>query len=168
MKEKKAKTEKTRTETVVLKATKSNQAQELERKQWKRMGSRNVFADNFWKRFSGYIEQRGDRLTTLGRFLGLSPAYFGAAIRNHSIIGIDVFNMILDVYPELNPEWLLTGRGLQFRGGSVGDNEQNNTLLEITEKKRLEMLKTLGKMKTLVERMEGLQTSFSATELSED
>ncbi|MDR0605685.1 MAG: hypothetical protein LBG80_15435 [Bacteroidales bacterium] len=138
------------------------QVQEQAEGQWKRLKERNAFAGGFWKRFKTHVDERGDKLSTLAKSMGLSPFIFIGGIRNQSIIGIDIFQKILEVYPELNPEWLLTGRGMQFRSLSVSKNIQAATIIKESEKKRRDTNKNLQRMKQLLQQLEEIHTRTTA------
>ncbi len=129
--------------------------------QGKRTKEREEYATTFWKRFEAYLKQRGDKLSTLARHMGLSPNYFISASGHNSVIGIDIFVKIIKSYPELSPDWLLTGEGMQFRGLSIEGNNQNNKLLENIELKRKDMLETVNEMRGLCTRMENLQSTYT-------
>lgn len=43
--------------------------------------------------------------------VGFSNGAFGSQLRNNKTIGVDKLENILLVYSEINPEWLLTGKG---------------------------------------------------------
>ena len=44
--------------------------------------------------------------------IGMSNASFGKSLKNNGAIGSDKLENILSVYPDINPDWLLTGRAL--------------------------------------------------------
>ena len=87
------------------------------------------FSSGFFRRLEQCLKIRGDKLTPLAHQLGLSGLYFVTAKRNRSVIGLDVFAMILEMYPEINPDWLVSGKWLMYRGG-VEDNTQILNLLK--------------------------------------
>ncbi|MDR0618653.1 MAG: hypothetical protein LBG17_02005 [Bacteroidales bacterium] len=94
-----------------------------------RTDDRMDFSLGFFQRLEQCLEIHNDKLTPLAHQLGLSGLYFVNAKRSRSVIGLDVFAMILDMYPEINPDWLMSGKGLMYRGG-VDDNNQILNLLK--------------------------------------
>lgn len=55
--------------------------------------------------------------------LGLGNNYIGSMIRRQGNIGSDVVEKIVRHFPEISPEWFVTGEGDMFR-----DKNENNTL----------------------------------------
>lgn len=47
--------------------------------------------------------------------VGFSNGAFGSQLRNNKTIGVDKLENILLVYSEINPEWLLTGKGSMLK-----------------------------------------------------
>ena len=47
--------------------------------------------------------------------VGFSNGAFASQLKNNRTIGVDKLENILFVYPEINPEWLLTGKGKMLK-----------------------------------------------------
>jgi repressor LexA len=58
-----------------------------------------------------YIDEKGISIAAFERSIGMSNASFGKSLKNNGAIGSDKLENILRVYPDINPEWLLTGNG---------------------------------------------------------
>lgn len=85
------------------------------------------------ERIKKYLENKGISKYRFCKELGFSKAF----LDNTSNVGSDKLDKILNHYTDINPEWLLTGRGNMLRlmdnvdDGSHKTKEQNN--IEKTE-----------------------------------
>lgn len=66
-------------------------------------------------RLSEYITHSGMTFNKLATELGLSNSYFSKMVKNNGSIGSDIIENILRAHPELNADWLITGRGGMLR-----------------------------------------------------
>ena len=66
------------------------------------------------ERMKEYIESKGVTKYKFSQITGLSNSF----LNNSSNMGTDKAEIILSHYPDLSPEWLLTGRGPMLREGS--------------------------------------------------
>lgn len=66
-------------------------------------------------RLSEYITSSGITFNKLALELGLSNSYFSKMVKNNGSIGSDIIENILRVHPNINGDWLLTGRGEMLR-----------------------------------------------------
>lgn len=62
-------------------------------------------------RLKQYIDLKKISVSAFERSIGMSNASFGKTLKQGKGIGSDKLEKILSVYTDLNPEWLLTGRG---------------------------------------------------------
>lgn len=62
-------------------------------------------------RLQEYCTKVGISLNRIAVDLGISNSYFSKMVRNSGSIGSDMLEKILLHYPDINPEWLLTGKG---------------------------------------------------------
>lgn len=62
-------------------------------------------------RLKEYIDAKGLTIASFERSVGMSNASFGKSLKNNGAIGSDKLENILSVYPDINPVWLLTGKG---------------------------------------------------------
>lgn len=65
-------------------------------------------------RLSVYITESGTTFNKLAIELGLSNSYFSKMLKKGGSIGSDIIENILRMHPDINADWLLTGRGLMF------------------------------------------------------
>lgn len=63
------------------------------------------------ERLKEYIDSKGISVSAFEKSIGMSNASFGKSLKNKGAIGTDKLENILTVYPDLSPDWLLTGRG---------------------------------------------------------
>lgn len=58
-----------------------------------------------------FIENKGISKRKFDEKISQSDGYIGKQIRNDASIGSEVLEKICNLFPELNPTWLLTGKG---------------------------------------------------------
>ena len=63
------------------------------------------------KRIKKFIDYKGISIKSFEENVGFSNGAFGSQLRNNKTIGVDKLENILSFYPEISPEWLLTGKG---------------------------------------------------------
>jgi len=63
------------------------------------------------KRIKEYIDFKCITVSAFERSIGMSNASFGKSLKNNGSIGGDKLEIILKVYPDINAEWLITGKG---------------------------------------------------------
>jgi hypothetical protein len=66
-------------------------------------------------RLEEFLSIRGDTLATLIKELKVSRGYFSTARRLATEIGSDKLVKILQLYPTLSADWLLTGSGFMLK-----------------------------------------------------
>ena len=67
------------------------------------------------QRIKEYIDLKGISISAFEKSIGMSNASFGRSLKNNGAIGTDKLENILNVYQEINPDWLLTGQGNMIR-----------------------------------------------------
>lgn len=73
------------------------------------------------KRIKEYIDLKGINIKRFEESVGFSNGAFASQLKNDKTIGVDKLENILSVYSEINPEWLLTGKGSILK---KNENEQ--------------------------------------------
>ncbi len=63
------------------------------------------------ERLKQFIDYKGISVSGFEKSIGMSNASFSKSLRNKKAIGTDKLENILKVYPEINPTWLLRGKG---------------------------------------------------------
>jgi hypothetical protein len=62
-------------------------------------------------RLKKYIDFKGISVAGFERSIGMSNASFGKSLKKGGTIGADKLDIILNIYPDLNVNWLISGRG---------------------------------------------------------
>lgn len=62
-------------------------------------------------RLYDYLAEKSLKPTTVEKEMGLSNGYLSAQRKRGADIGESMMNKIIDYFRDINPEWLLTGRG---------------------------------------------------------
>lgn len=62
-------------------------------------------------RLYDYLAEKSLKPTTVEKEMGLSNGYLSAQKKRGADIGEGMMNKIIDYFRDINPEWLLTGRG---------------------------------------------------------
>ena len=103
------------------------------------------------KRIKQYIDYKGITNQNFEKQIGFSNGAFASQLKNNRTIGVDKLENILIAFPELNPEWLLTGNGEMIKtkskenvpinlGDKIGDklgdkpNVKKTYAIELAEK----------------------------------
>ena len=62
-------------------------------------------------RIKSFIEYKNISLRKFDESINMSKGYMSRQIKSNASVGGDVLEKIIDAYPELNPIWLLQGKG---------------------------------------------------------
>lgn len=77
------------------------------------------------EKLNEYIIIKGISLYAFENSLGVSRGSISKAIKERKSIGSHVLENILSTYVDLNPDWLLTGRGTMLRSELSNNNTQS-------------------------------------------
>ncbi len=75
------------------------------------------------KRIKDYIDLKGIKISAFEKSVGLSNGSFGGQLKKDKSIGVDKLENILMTYPDLNANWVLTGKESMLRN----DTSQGET-----------------------------------------
>ena len=118
------------------------------------------------KRLKVFIESKGLSVSAFEKSIGMSNASFGKSLKNNGAIGSDKLEKILKEYPEINPEWLLTGQGDMIKNKLEIQSHEVSMLYNMynEEKSKVEsQAEQIGALKQTIrqleDKIEGLQSS---------
>lgn len=74
------------------------------------------------ERLKEFMDHKGITIAAFERSIGMSNASFGKSLKNGKAIGTDKLENILSIYKDINPDWLLTGKGSMLRTDEKMDN----------------------------------------------
>lgn len=91
----------------------------------------SVLFSYFWQkivimvseRVGQYIDRKGYSYYAFENSLGASRGSISKAVKEGKSIGSNMLETILSVYSDLNPVWLLTGKGDMFNSGEVSPRD---------------------------------------------
>lgn len=70
------------------------------------------------ERIKQYIDYKSISVAAFEKSIGMSNASFGKCLKKGGAIGTDKLENILSVYPDISPNWLLTGNGTMLRNST--------------------------------------------------
>ena len=73
------------------------------------------------ERISLVIKSLGIKQGEFGKKIGLSPAMMSHVLKSQKGVRAELLKDICEAYPDLNPEWLLLGKGEMWRDASNGN-----------------------------------------------
>lgn len=120
----------------------------------------------FLKRVKEYAKAKDLSLRAISIAAGQSDSYLSNSIKQGSVPSAEIISNIIDNYPDLNPYWLLTGRGEML----IHNDGNSENLKDFTEKKTIDELideKIDAKLKALGEGIRELIISEIEDELEQ-
>ena len=73
-------------------------------------------------RIKKYIDFKGVNVRVFEQSVGMSNGSFASQLKNGRTIGVVKLENILHIYTDVNPEWLLTGKGDMLKSGDTYNN----------------------------------------------
>ena len=70
-------------------------------------------------RIKEFIDFKSLSVRAFESSVGFSNGSFASQLKNNKTIGVDKVENILQTYPEINPEWLLTGNGEMIKQSNI-------------------------------------------------
>lgn len=87
------------------------------------------------ERLKQYIDSKNITISAFEKSIGMGNASFGRSLKNNGAIGTDKLEKILNVYPDISPEWILTGSGTMLKKTTLNlQPEDQETLRELYDK----------------------------------
>lgn len=85
-----------------------------------------------------FIQMKGIKVGTFERMCGLSNAYLKSVNNSPSLSKID---KICETFPELNKDWLITGRGEMFSAENNEEKSDSTQFITIPDNELVEALR---------------------------
>ena len=113
-------------------------------------------ADNTISRIKKFIDKKNISIRLFEQTVGMSNGSFASQLKNNKTIGVDKLENILHAYPEICPEWLLTGNGSMLKQ-DIPQNETAHIYECMLEKKEAEISRLNREIGALHERLEAFR-----------
>lgn len=111
------------------------------------------------KRIKQFIDHKGLNIRSFEIAVGFSNGAFASQLKNQKTIGVDKLENILNTFPEIDANWLLTGKGsmlLEKQPDQLREPDQEYKSSE-AEKELIQVLKDqLEDLKKDKERLHGM------------
>ena len=78
------------------------------------------------QRFAQYLRYKGIRQQEVANKFDVSRQYISAIISGRDSMSMNFVKKILDIFPDLNADWLLTGRGEMLINAKTMDYSNDN------------------------------------------
>lgn len=103
------------------------------------------FVDETYKRVEEVINYKRLNIRSFEEIIDVSNNSIGTAIRRKSSFKSNVLNKILHSFPEINPTWLLTGKGEMFLNNidKASEPASKYNLLDIKSKVKDNLIRLL-------------------------
>ena len=80
-----------------------------------------------------FLDSKGISIAAFEKSIGMSNNSFRKSLNSGGHIGSDKLENILKIYPELNPTWILTGKGSMLQAESISSGSGQATPVVETE-----------------------------------
>lgn len=108
--------------------------------------------------FKQYLDSKGVSYKKADEDLKLSRGYTSKQIRSEASLGTDILSKILTTYFDLNPIWLLTGRGnMLLDSNKAVDNLVNQSNKKIIDNQNQMLKLQAAKIELLEEHIKRLE-----------
>jgi transcriptional regulator with XRE-family HTH domain len=97
--------------------------------------------DTVIKRLDSYKNSKGLTNKAFAKIIGMTDGAYSNAITRNSNIGVNILENVIMFYPELNLDWLITGRGAML--GVVNNVNSVDVAPELVNCYRLNQTKDL-------------------------
>lgn len=106
------------------------------------------------ERIKQYIDFKGITIAAFERSIGMSNASFGKSLKNKGAIGTDKLEKILMVYPDISPNWLLTGQGNMLKSDAAPPPQYSGTQEMLVSDEPVQY--NTGPQETMVDKLLGI------------
>lgn len=84
-------------------------------------------------RIKQFIDYKGLNIRSFEIEVGFSNGAFASQLKNGKTIGVDKLENILNTFPELNANWLLTGKGRMLLGRQTDLLKEPGNVYQLSE-----------------------------------
>lgn len=102
------------------------------------------------ERIKIYIEYKGISKHAFCKATGFANGF----LDKNSNIGSDKFEKIIEIYPDVNPEWLINGRGNMLRNGEYISQQPNKKNVEYKSNEMTDQNQMISFLKELLKEKE--------------
>ena len=101
--------------------------------------------ENTLQRIKKFIDHIGISVRAFEQSIGVSNGSFASQLKNDGTIGVDKLENILQVYDNINAEWLLRGKGSMFKesqeihNNATSNNESSIDIVIMIKSKEKEI-----------------------------
>ncbi len=111
----------------------------------------NISYSDFHSRLKAFIQSLDMSMREFERSVDVSNGSIASQITNKKAIGSDRVENILHKYPELNVEWLFTGKGEMTRNSNCKDQESQAIELNILKQENAWLKKRIENQESVIE-----------------
>ncbi|CAM1344859.1 hypothetical protein [Tenacibaculum amylolyticum] len=104
----------------------------------------NGFIDETYKRVEQVMNHNNLNIKTFEEKINVSNNSIGTAIRRKASFKSNVLNKILNAFPEVDPTWLLTGKGRMLLNDSNAYSEEPDTIYKNPKLDKLIKTRLIG------------------------
>lgn len=109
------------------------------------------------ERLIQYIDYKGFNNRSFEKQIGLSNGYIGTQLKRNADLGESILNKILDNCLDINPIWLISGKGEMLKQKEVPMvpviNEKDTYIIELQKDKIRSLEKELQDQKQTIEQL---------------
>jgi len=97
--------------------------------------------ENILTRIKQFSENKNVTINALERLIGASKGVLSRALNQNTDIQSKWLTQIVENYPDINSEWLLTGKGSMLKTGELPSSEQCTACASTNTEERIQELK---------------------------
>lgn len=103
-------------------------------------------------RLKQYIDYRGISVAAFEKSIGMANASYRNSLKNNGTIGCDKLERILSVYPDINLEWLIRGKGSmlhspEIMASGVETNQEREDVVKLLLQELGQKNEEIGRLK---------------------
>jgi hypothetical protein len=116
------------------------------------------YLKEFWKRFDEFFKSQNVAMVDVSSAIGNSSSYLNQMRLRKGALGVPTIYQILTLYPALNPDWLILGKGTMIRG--ILPQDTNEFMKKVRAEQELK--KKISEIEKIHEEIKDLQVFLNA------